>query len=103
MEIKQDLSKTHAIFCHDGYEFTIRCLKRAIDILETEQSVDKDDADDTLVYPLGKAIDILRDKIWQEFDAMCIQKADYDHKEWMKMKEEHNKKIKEQNQEQKQT
>ena len=93
MEIKPDFSKTHAIFCHDGYEFTIRCLKRAIDILETEQATDKDEADDTLVYPLDKAINVLRDRIWKEFD----------HEEWMKMKEKHNKKMKEQNQEQKQT
>lgn len=100
MEIKQDFSKTHAILCHDGYEFRIRCLKRAIDILEIEQAEDK--YVDDPVHPLGLAIDVLRDKIWGEFDAMCSQKADYDKNEWLEMKTQHDKKTEEQKQKQEQ-
>ena len=94
MEIKQDFSKTHANLCHDGYEFRIRCMTRAIDILEIEQAEDK--YEDDPVHPLGPAIDILRDKIWKEFNAMCSQKADYDKSEWVEMYNAHTKRAVEQ-------
>lgn len=99
MEIKQDFSKTHVVLCHDGYEFNIRCMKRAIDILESVQEDDRYEEDS--VYPLGKAIDVLKDRIWKEFDEMCSQKADYDKNEWLEMKMKHDKKTKEQKQIQK--
>ena len=99
MEIKQDFSKTHAILCHDGYEFRIRCMKRAIDILEIEQAEDR--CSDDPVHPLGPVIDIIRDKIWQEFDAMCEQKADYEKNEWAEMKTRHDKRFEKQKQIQK--
>lgn len=96
MEIKQDFSKAHVILCHDDYEFTIRCLKRAVDILESEQEEDRYEKDSTPVYPLNRAISALKDKIWKVFDEMCGQKADYDSDEWLKMKGEHRKRAEEQ-------
>lgn len=96
MEMKQDFSKPHVILCRDGYEFSIRCLKRAVDILESVQADDRYDEDPKPVYPLSQAIDVLNNSIWEKFDEMCNQKADYDTDEWMEMKRKHDKKMEEQ-------
>ena len=69
---------TKVIFCHDGYENHIRELKVAIDMIEDfEKSMEED---------MGYTIALLRREIWNEFDAMCSQKYDYDSSEFAKLK-----------------
>ena len=94
---KRDYRKTVAIFCHDGYDFTIRGLKRALDILTNEQDEDryldgKGEGDE--VYPLDGAIELIKTRIWKVYEDMTSQKAVYTNDEWRKMKESHDGKAK---------
>ena len=89
--------KTAAILCHDGYDFKIRSLKRALEILLAEQDEDlylHKHGEGDKVYPLDAAIGLIRTEIWKEYDSMVCQKAFYDNDEWLRMKEAHIKQAK---------
>ena len=92
MLIEEKYSPVTAIFCHTGFDHTIRCLKRALEILEFEASEDlyaHMHGEGDFVYPLTRPIAIIREAIWKEYEGMVKQTGEYSNDEWLKMKREH--------------
>ena len=94
MLYEHHFNPVNAIVCHDGNAWDINCLRRALDILEFEQSEDRyhdEHGEGEYKYPLDCVIELLRKRIWKLFDDMVKQGREYSKEDWLKLKMEHDK------------